>query len=147
MENNLERIVNFIFTGERKRLFLFLIVGGVNTLFGYLLFALLLYIHLHYTLASLLATIGGVLFNFKTTGVIVFKNKDNRLIFRFIAVYLATYLLNIGGLKIFSILNINMYIAGAILILPIALLRFVLQKKFVFGGDKGEFNKHSNSLL
>jgi len=102
---------------------------------------------MHYALASLLATIGGVLFNFKTTGVIVFKNHNNSLLFRFIAVYSVTYLLNLGGLKIFSIYNANMYLAGAVLVLPIALLAFILQKKFVFGGEKGEINKHSNSLF
>lgn len=133
--------------GDRKRLILFLLVGGVNTLFGYSLYALLIYFHLHYALASLLSTIGGVLFNFKTTGVIVFENHNNRLLLRFIAVYTVTYLLNLGGLKILSIYNANMYLAGAVLVLPIALVAFILQKKFVFGGEKGEINKHSNSLF
>lgn len=147
MKHQSHGIVNFIFRGERKRLILFLLVGGVNTLFGYSLYALLLYFHLHYALASLLATIGGVLFNFKTTGVIVFKNHNNGLLVRFIAVYSVTYLVNIGCLKIFASYNANMYIAGAILILPMALIAYVLQKKFVFGGAKSEIDKHSNSLL
>lgn len=133
--------------GNRKQLILFLIVGGVNTVFGYSLYALLLFLHLHYALASLLGTIGGVLFNFKTTGVIVFNNHDNRLLYKFITVYTVTYLLNVSGLRIFSIFNANMYLAGAVLVLPMALLGFILQKKFVFGGEKGEVNKHSNSML
>jgi putative flippase GtrA len=142
-----KRIADFALREERKILLLFLLIGGINTLFGYSLYALLLYFHLHYALASLLATIGGVLFNFKSTGVIVFKNHNNRLLFKFIGVYCVTYLINVGCLKIFASFNVNLYIAGAILILPVALIAFVLQKKFVFGGDKGETNKHSDPLL
>jgi putative flippase GtrA len=129
---HLQRIVDIVFKGERKRFVLFLFVGGLNTLFGYSLYALLLYLHFHYALASLMATIGGVMFNFKTTGVIVFKNKNNGLLLKFIAVYSATYLLNISFLKIFSSFNANMYFAGAVLIIPMAFLAFILQKKFVF---------------
>jgi putative flippase GtrA len=132
---------------NRQQLFLFFIVGGVNTLFGYTLYALLYYLHFGYTLALSLATIGGVLFNFRTTGVIVFKNHNNRLLLRFIGVYSLTYLLNLGGLKIFSMYNANMYLAGAIMVIPIALVAFMLQKKFVFGGEKGEINKRSYSLF
>ena len=132
---------------ERKRLILFFLVGGVNTLFGYSLYALLIFLHLHYALASLLGTIGGVLFNFKTTGTIVFNNHDNRLIYKFIVVYAVTYLINVSGLKLFSIFNANMYMAGAVLVLPVALLGYGLQTKFVFGGTGNEVNKRSNSLL
>lgn len=144
---NKQHTERYTLNREMNRLVLFFIVGGVNTLFGYSLYALLLYLHLHYALASLLSTIVGVLFNFKTTGVIVFKNHNNCLLLRFIGVYSVTYLLNIGGLKIFSIYNANMYLAGAVLVLPIALLAFILQKKFVFGGEKGEINKYSNPLF
>ena len=56
----------------------FLFVGGVNTVFGYSIFALFLFLGMHYAVATLFATILGILFNFKTTGVIVFNNKDNR---------------------------------------------------------------------
>lgn len=147
MKQQIRQTLNYLMSGERKRLILFFLVGGVNTLFGYSLYALLIFLHLHYALASLLGTIGGVLFNFKTTGIIVFNNHDNRLIFKFLAVYVITYLVNIVGLKIFSIYDANMYLAGAILVLPVALLGYVLQKKFVFGGTGNEINKRSDGLL
>jgi putative flippase GtrA len=125
---------------EISQIVLFFVIGGVNTVFGYSLYALLLFLHLHYALASLLATIGGVLFNFKTTGVIVFKNHDNGLLVKFGAVYCVTYLVNVGFLKIFSLFNANMYLAGAIMVIPIALLSYTLLRKFVYGGDGGEAN-------
>ena len=110
----------------------FLVVGGINTVFGYSVFALFILMGLHYVLAALLAQICGILFNFKTTGTIVFKNKDNRLIFRFFAVYLFTYLLNIGLLKLFDMADIGPLIAGAIIVLPMAFVSFLLMRKFVF---------------
>ncbi len=110
----------------------FLVVGGLNTVFGFSVYSIFILLHLHYVLAALLGQICGILFNFKTTGTIVFKNKDNRLIFRFFAVYLVTYLITIGLLKLFSIYGVGSLVAGAIIILPIAFLSFLLNKRFVF---------------
>ena len=111
----------------------FLFVNGLNTAFGYGIFALFIFVGLHYSLAAFLGTICGILFNFKTTGSLVFKNKNNRLIFRFFGVYGITFVLNVTGLKFFLLLGLNSYLGGAILILPMAVLSFVLNKKFVFG--------------
>jgi putative flippase GtrA len=109
-----------------------LVVGALNTAFGYSVFAVLILLHLHYTIAALLATICGVLFNFKTTGVLVFDNKGNHLIFRFFGVYLITYLLTIGLLKVFNLYDVSNLIGGAIIALPIAFISFSLIKKLVF---------------
>ncbi len=143
----MDLLANIFLKKEIEQLVLFFMVGGINTLFGYSLYALFLYFGLHYTLASLFSTIGGVLFNFKTTGIIVFKNHNNKLLLKFIGVYAITYLLNIGCLRIFDIVNVNMYLAGAIVLIPVALIAYTLQKRFVFGGNEGEINKRSNSLL
>ena len=78
-------------------------MGGVNTAFGYGVFALFILLNRHFrvcspeaelVLAPLISQICGILFNFKTTGTIVFRNRNNRLILRFFAVYSITYLLN-----------------------------------------------------
>jgi len=111
----------------------FLFVGALNTGFGYCAYALFIFTGLHYSIAVLFSTILGVLFNFKTIGVLVFKNGDNRLILRFFAVYAIIYLLNVSGLKLFKSLGSqNMYVNGLILVLPLAFLSFFLNKKFVF---------------
>ena len=132
---------------EGRRIFLFFLVGGINTLFGYGLYALLLFINLHYALASFLGTVGGVLFNFKTTGTIVFKNRDNKLLFRFVSVYFVTYAVNVGCLRIFALYNANMYIAGLALVMPVALLSYTLLKKFVFRGDRHEADQRDHAML
>jgi len=107
-------------------------VSGINTVFGYGLFALLIYAGLPYPLALLFGTIAGILFNFKTTGLFVFKNSNNSLLFRFFGVYGVTYICNLGGLALFKALGINIYWSGAILLVPIGILAFLLNKTFVF---------------
>ena len=121
----------FLHTGTRQFV-LFLAVGGLNTAVGYGLFVLLLHAGLHYSFASLLATVAGIGFNFKTTGRIVFRSRDNRLLLRFVAVYAATYLLNLLGLRLLTASGMRAAWAGALLLLPIALLTFFLQRGLVF---------------
>jgi putative flippase GtrA len=110
----------------------FLFVGVLNTIFGYSAFAFLIFIGLHYSLAVLIGTIAGILFNFKTTGSLVFKSRDNQLIYRFVSVYVLIYVINVFALIIFNDYEMNLYLTGGIMILPMALLSFVLNKKFVF---------------
>jgi len=110
----------------------FFAVGGVNLAFGYAAFAIFILFGLPKELAAFFSTICGILFNFKTTGTIVFRNKNNRLIFRFFGVYLFTYLLNVGLLEVFEYFGVGPLVAGAIIILPVSLLGFFVNKRFVF---------------
>lgn len=115
------------------KLFLrFLAVGLLNTLFGYGCFAFLLFSGMHYSAALFMATVAGVLFNFKTTGAWVFNSRSGHLIFRFIASYAMVYGINVAGIKLLLQLGLNPYLGGAILLLPIAILSFTLQRKYVF---------------
>ncbi len=116
----------------QNKLIRFFLVSGINTIFGYGLFALLIFFGLPYPLALLFGTIAGILFNFKTTGLFVFKSNNNILIFRFFAVYGVTYLCNLGGLTLLKSMSINVYWGGAILLIPIGLLAYILNKVFVF---------------
>jgi putative flippase GtrA len=126
------RCVELLRKHLKNKLIRFFIVSGINTIFGYGLFALLIFIGLYYPFALLISTISGILFNFKTIGALVFKNHNNRLIFKFFGVYGITYLCNLAGLALLKSFEINIYLAGAILIAPIGLLAFVLNKEFVF---------------
>jgi putative flippase GtrA len=111
----------------------FLFVAGINTLFGYLLFAITVFLLKNVYLSVVLSTIIAVLFNFKTYGAIVFRSHDNSKIFRFFGVYLCTMSVQMILLRAFALAGItNPYIAGGIIILPVALLSFMLMRKFVF---------------
>jgi putative flippase GtrA len=117
---------------DMARFIKFLFVGFINTVFGYGVFALLLFLGLHYALSSLFGTILGVIFNFFTTGRLVFQNTDNLLIFKFIGVYAIVYLINLFFLAIIDYFNFNLYIGGLIILLPMALFAFQLNQIFVF---------------
>lgn len=120
----------------------FLFVGLLNTLVGYAFFAFFIYLGLGDILAPLFATFFGVLFNFKSYGYLVFKNTDNRLIFKFIAVYIVVYICNVLGLILLAKAGVeNRYLSGFILIMPLALLAYYLNNRYVFCEVKNEIKK------
>lgn len=111
----------------------FLIIGCINTAFAYGLYALFIFIGLHYTLAVLLANIIGICFSFKTLGTLVFDNPDNSRIIKFFSVYIIGYFLNIGILRLLSATLLpNLYWAGMISSLLVAMFSFCANKYFVF---------------
>ena len=136
----INRIIELVKRLWSIRFIRFLFVGGVNTLFGYLVFSAFILLKIHYAVASLIATILGILFNFFTTGRIVFRNNSFRLIFRFFIVYGITYLVNLFFLRIFSFYQVNMLVAGAILAFPVAILSYFLQKALVFRAKPDKIN-------
>lgn len=113
----------------------FILVGILNTIFGYSIFALFLYFGMHYALALFSSTILGIIFNFQTTGLLVFKNKENKLLLKFIAVYAIIYAMSVSLLKIANVFQINLYFAGFITTGLTAVISFVLNKKWVFKGQ------------
>lgn len=117
----------------------FLFVGTLNTAVGYAAYALLLYLGLPYAAASLGALLLGILFSFRTHGALVFGNRDGRLIFRFAACWGIIYLVNIALIGGLTGLGVSDYVAGALTMLPVALLSYLMQKFLVFevpGADR-----------
>ncbi|RQR37809.1 GtrA family protein [Burkholderia sp. Bp9142] len=110
----------------------FLVVGGLNTLVGYSLFAVLTYAGLAYPAAIGLATVGGVLFNFQSVGRLVFDGAPRSSFWRFVGVYCVIYLLNLGGVRLLLGLDANIYIANALTLLPLSVIAFILNRRFVF---------------
>ncbi|KUY47707.1 GtrA family protein [Burkholderia sp. RF2-non_BP3] len=110
----------------------FLVVGGLNTLVGYSLFAVLTYVGLAYPVAIGLATVGGVLFNFQSVGRLVFDGAPRSRFWRFVGVYCVIYLLNLGGVRLLLGLDANIYIANALTLLPLSVIAFILNRRFVF---------------
>ncbi len=124
-------------TGLSEQFILFLVMGFINTVFYYALYSLLIYLNLHYSFAVVIATVCGVIFNFHTFGKVVFKDFQMSLLPRFIGVYLVVCSANVLGLKGLELLGLdNKYIAGAVLVLPVALLGYILNKTFVFNQSK-----------
>ena len=133
---NLQNMIRLLVLKIKKSGFIkFLFVGIINTIFGYSVFAMLIILRLDYRYALLMATIFGVMFNFKTIGILVFKTKNNELIFRFIGVYCVIYILNIELIKIINSFGINILMSQALLLLPLAVTSYILNKRFVFNGN------------
>ncbi len=117
----------------------FLFVGALNTLFSLSIYWILVFFGVHYSLAVFISNMLGILFNYKTTGKLVFESDSNKLIFKFIAVYLFTYCLSVGGIKLLLIIGVDKYLAAVIIAAPMAVISFFLMKRFVF---KNEIHKN-----
>jgi len=134
----LQRLFTFVKQLFTKQFIRFVFVAGLNTAFGWMVFALLRFLlgltplEKPYELAALLGTVISVLFNFKTYGTLVFKNGDNRLIFKFLIVCTITYFVNIFGIGILEHLGIDNYVASAIMCVPVGLLNFLFNKIFTY---------------
>lgn len=131
-ESQSNRMIDAETTKTAYQLFRFLLVGGLNTAFGYALFAVLTYAGVSYPIAIGLATIGGVLFNFQSVGRLVFGDAPRSRFWRFVGVYCVVYLANLGGVRLLLELDINVYLANAAMLIPLSLLAFVLNRRFVF---------------
>ncbi|MBU0762684.1 MAG: GtrA family protein [Candidatus Altiarchaeota archaeon] len=114
----------------------FILVGILNTIFGYTLYAVLIYSGLHYSIAVLAATIIAVLFNFKTYGRLVFKQNNNSKLMSFIAVYTIVYFVNVLGLAYLDSLGVDNYVGGAAMLIPVGVTAYTLNKKFVYNNGK-----------
>ena len=134
-KKTLREWLKYLFSAKFIR---FVLVSFLNTAFGYGIFAFFIWIGMHYTLALLVGTIIAVLFNFKTYGVLVFKNGNNKLIIRFVLVYCFLYLCNIGGIALLKWFGLSSYMAGLVLLVPVGLLGYFLNKKFVYEVKKRE---------
>ena len=110
----------------------FLVVGILNTAFGYALFAILVWSGLWYPAAAAVSTIGGIVFNFNTTGRLVFRNRDRTLFWKFLAVYGVTYAASVGLMRLGLVLGVPVLWTGAAIALPMAVVAFLLQRSLVF---------------
>jgi len=121
-----EQVVRFIF------------VGGINTLVGYALYVVGVLIGLSPTIALLIATALGALFNFFSIGTYVFGQGGTHLIMRFLALYAGIYIFNLILLHLLLALGVGPLIAQAGLVPLMATLSFVFNRKFVFTAPHDE---------
>ncbi len=115
-----------------RRFVLFLMVGSVNFVFYYSLFTFLHFIETPPTRAVVIATIVAVLFNFMTTGRVVFKSGNVRKLPRFLGVYAVQMGLNILSLRALISLGVPVLLAEALVIGVLAVLTFFALRWFVF---------------
>ena len=102
-------------------------------MFGYGVYSLMIWIGLSYIWATLISHTIGVLFNFFTTGPLVFENCDKRLILKFVMSYVFVYGVSILSNKAMQeMLCVNTYISGIGAAIIAALVSFIIMKKCVY---------------
>ncbi len=111
-------MINYKNLSELKdKIFLkFIIVGLLNTIFGYTFFATLIFLEINTFLSLFISTIAGIVFNYLTLGQLVFKLNKSKLIYtKFIFVYFISYMINAYLLKAFmDFFNNNAFVAQII---------------------------------
>lgn len=126
------KVISHLGTLFHNQLIRFFIVGSINTLFGYSVYAIFITFNFNPVKSLIIATFMGVLFNFKSLGIFVFNNSDNKLIYKFIILYINLLLLNILLLKGINIFLHNYYLTGMISILICSIISFITNKHFIF---------------
>ena len=117
---------------KRILLIKFIVVGGINTVFGYGIYWGLLQLDVHFAIATFFSTVLGTIFNFFTNGRLVFKSKNNSFFYKFVFVYGFLYLISTGAIAFIHNFDISYEIAGLIIIIPRAAIAFLLNKNWVF---------------
>jgi putative flippase GtrA len=123
----------------------FLFTGGVNTAFGYGIYAACIYLGAGYAIASGASIVCGVLFSYKTTSTMVFGRGYRGSLARYIGSYVIVYAFSLLLLKTMDEFGINPYLAGVLAAPPCAVLSFALLKLFVFrAGNDAPVDRHSS---
>lgn len=108
----------------------FLLVGLLNTAFGYAVFAALTLAGVASSLALVAAAVAGAAFNFQTYHRLVFRRRGRWI--RFAATYAALLAANWAALRLARTQGLYEIEAQALLTLPFAALSYLCQKVFVF---------------
>jgi putative flippase GtrA len=117
---------------ERNQFVRFIVVGGLNTLFGFAVYSAAILVGGPVWVALAAGNVAGTAFNFVTTGGYVFRSMVLARFPRFASVYLVMYLCNWMLIRWLSPLIPDPIIAQAILTPPMTLISYVLMKRLVF---------------
>lgn len=109
-----------------------MIVGSINSAFNYSLYAILIFSGLGHIIASTGAFAAGMIFNFKAHAKFVFKTKNRNSFYLYIVSWIVIYFVNIIVLDLMVRSGVDSYLAGALLMPPLAVLAFVVLRFIVF---------------
>lgn len=110
----------------------FLLVGGLNTLFGYGLFAIFYLVSQHRQMSLVAATVVGAVFNFFTTGRLVFADRGFRMLLPFLLGYALVLAANMTLLEGLSRLGLPALAAQAIALPAVVALSYLTNRYVVF---------------
>ena len=117
---------------QGRRFARFLLVGLLNTAFGFAVYAALIYARLPVWLALVGGNVAGICFNFLTTGHFVFLDASLVRLPRFAGVYLLCYAVNYAAVRALIHMGLGAIVAQALISPCIAVLSFLLMLRYVF---------------
>jgi putative flippase GtrA len=120
---------------ELWRVLRFLLVGGLNTAFGYAAYAAFVLLGAPLWLAVGGATLLAFLFNFFSYGGLVFGSTSRRLLPRFLLFYVALGTLNFVLLRVLEGFGLGPLLAQAVLVPVLAACGYLGLRGFVFRGQ------------
>ena len=126
------RFISFLKKVLNDRFVRFLLVGFLNTCFGYCLYAIFILVGLSPTVSVTVAYWLGVAFNFFTTGRVVFGNSNVSRLPRFFLAYGLAYAANLLVLSMFLHFGLHPLAAQAASLPPVVVFTFLLLRGFVF---------------
>jgi putative flippase GtrA len=112
----------------------FLVIGLINTIFGYSLYSTLIYIEFPIEISLLSSTLIGVIFNFVSFSKLLFKENLFAFLFlKFVICYILIYFLNIELLKfLINIRNLNPFLSQALCLPIFVIISWLLLRFFVY---------------
>lgn len=110
----------------------YVLVGSFNTASSFAVYALLTWMGLPVAAASFGALAFGICLSFATLGRLVFLSTLRGRFFRFAAVWMLLYLVNLGIISLLMRFGLGPYVAGLLAALPVAATAFMLQRIYVF---------------
>jgi putative flippase GtrA len=110
----------------------FLVVGTLNTAFGYGVFAGLVMLGVDPVPALVATYFVGVPFNYVTTGRFVFRPGGGGAFLRFVAAYVVVYFFNLALFEMLGLAGASPLLAQALCLPVVAVFSFFLFKLHVF---------------
>lgn len=115
-----------------RRIGRFLVAGGLNTVFGFAIYALFVYLQFPVWATVSLSMIAALIFNYLSYGGMVFKDLSWRNLPLFVMFYSALAALNTVLLHGLIGMGFGALLAQVILVPPLAVISFVGLSHFVF---------------
>lgn len=119
------------------RIFKFLSVGVLNTVFGYAVYAILIFVNVPYLTALFVATVAGVVFNYFSFGQMVFHGHSGWFVFgKFVIAYGVVYAVNAAFLRVLTKDFLFSPYVGQVICIPLSVvLSWLLMNYWVYKKD------------
>jgi putative flippase GtrA len=116
----------------------FVVAGGLNTLFGFVVYAAIILLGAPTWAALLVGMLAGTVFNFFTIGGYAFRQLSMRRFPLFVACYLCVYAVNLALIGWLAPRAGGPLAGQALALVPMALLSYVLMSRVAFAPSRNE---------